>query len=195
MVVLGDSTWEEVNKQDLNEERALIAAAQADPLVFEALYRRYREPIHRYLLAHLSSSEDAADLTQHVFLKALENLPKYRDRGLPFSAWLFRIARNAAIDRTRSRQSAVTWDRVQEAEQPIEPTTPESEALRNDAMRRFDALVSPLDDDKRDLLSLRFVAGLTTPEIARALGKSDAAVRVLLSRTLKILKEHHRGQS
>jgi len=195
MVVLGDSTWETVNEQDRDEQRALIAAAQADPLVFETLYRRYREPIHRYLLAHLSSADDAADLTQHVFLKALENLPKYHDRGLPFSAWLFRIARNAAIDRARSRRPAIAWDRVQEAEQPVEQTTPESEALRNDAMRRFDALVSPLDDDKRDLLSLRFVAGLTTPQIARVLGKSDAAVRVQLSRTLKILKEHHRGQS
>jgi RNA polymerase sigma-70 factor (ECF subfamily) len=195
MVVVGDSTWEAINKQDLDEERALIVAAQADPLVFETLYRRYREPIHRYLLAHLSSVDDAADLTQHVFLKALENLPVYRDRGVPFSAWLFRIARNAAIDRIRSRRPSVDWDRIQEAEQPVEQTTPESEALRNDAMRRFDALVSSLDDDKRDLLSLRFVAGLTTPEIARVLGKSDAAVRVQLSRTLRILKEHHRDQS
>lgn len=195
MVVLSDSTWNAADERDHDEERALIAAAQADPRAFEVLYRRYRQSIYRYLLARLSSPDDAADVTQQVFLKALEFLPKYRDRGSPISAWLFRIARNAVIDRSRSRRRSTTWEHVAESEQPIEHITPESEALRHEAMRHFDALIAPLDEDKRDLLSLRFVAELTTPEIARILGKSDAAVRVQLSRTLKILKEHHDGQS
>ncbi|HET7037020.1 MAG TPA: sigma-70 family RNA polymerase sigma factor, partial [Thermomicrobiaceae bacterium] len=78
------------------EEAALVAAAKVDGAAFAALYRRHRGPIYRYLRARTRCDEDAADLTQQVFLKAFEALPRYQERGLPFAAWLFRLARNAA---------------------------------------------------------------------------------------------------
>ncbi|HEY7355449.1 MAG TPA: sigma-70 family RNA polymerase sigma factor, partial [Ktedonobacterales bacterium] len=76
------------------DEAALVAAAQADPAAFDALYQRYLARVYRYLRAHVGSDDEAADLTQQVFLKALDALPRYRPRGAPFAAWLFQIARH-----------------------------------------------------------------------------------------------------
>src|SRR5688500_13466750 len=78
------------------DERAVVRAVRHAPAAFGALYDRYYARIWRYLRARLGSDDDAADLTQQVFLQALDALPRYQERGLPFAAWLFRIARNAA---------------------------------------------------------------------------------------------------
>ncbi len=75
-----------------HDDQALVRAAQADVAQFNALYHLYVERVHRYMLARTHNAEDAADLTQQVFLQALDALPRYRDRGVPFAAWVFRIA-------------------------------------------------------------------------------------------------------
>lgn len=99
--VLIHSTAEDVE----DDEPSLIQAARLDPKAFGLLYQRYLTSIYRYLRARTPNEQAAADLTQQVFLKALASLPKYRPRGLPFAAWLFRIARNTAIDRYRRSRS------------------------------------------------------------------------------------------
>lgn len=175
-------------------EAALVAAARHDPAAFSQLYQQYLPRIYRYLLARLPSAEDAADTCQQVFLKALEAIPSYDERGLPFAAWIFRIARNTTIDTARRRQSIVPWKHLPESAHPLEPEQPEAVFLRRESVSRFEELLAPLDDDRRDLLILRFVAGLTTKEIAGILGKSDGAVRTQLSRTLKTLKEHYHAE-
>ncbi|MGH2484641.1 MAG: RNA polymerase sigma factor, partial [Ktedonobacterales bacterium] len=86
-------------------EAALIADAQRDLRAFDALYRRYVTRVYRYARAHTASDEDAADLTQHIFLRALDALPHYRAGPAPFGAWLFRIARNTVVDAHRRRTS------------------------------------------------------------------------------------------
>src|SRR5579871_5630622 len=75
----------------MEEEAGWIGAAQVDPVAFEPLYTRYRERVYRYVRTRLSSDEDAADLTQQVFLQAMAALPRYRPQGVPFAVWLFRI--------------------------------------------------------------------------------------------------------
>ncbi len=90
-----------------SDDDQLVAAAQADPALFAALYRRYLTRVYRYARARVPTDEDAADATQQVFLQALDALPSYRARGVPFSAWLFRIARNATIDAHRRRRATL----------------------------------------------------------------------------------------
>src|SRR4051812_40918795 len=90
-----------------SQEADLVQAARREPAAFEPLYRYYLSPVYRYLRLRTASDEEAADLTQQVFLRALAALPDYRSKGLPFSAWLFRIARNAAIDAHRRQRSMV----------------------------------------------------------------------------------------
>src|SRR6185437_9545514 len=80
-------------------EHALVEAAQRDPAAFAALYQVYFARVYRYLRVRLRSEEDAADLTQQAFLKALDALPRYRTHGAPFAAWLFTIARHTLADR------------------------------------------------------------------------------------------------
>src|SRR5215813_963077 len=95
---------------EVGDEAELVAAAQVDSLAFAALYRRYLPRIYRYLRVHVSSPEDAADLTQQVFLQVLGALPDYQPRGIPFAVWIFRIARHAAIDAARRRRPTLDWD-------------------------------------------------------------------------------------
>lgn len=91
-------------------EASLVRAAQADPRLFAALYQRYADRVYADLRARTSLPEDAADLTQQAFLQALDALPDYRPGRAPFAAWLFRIARNIAVDHHRRHRQTVTWD-------------------------------------------------------------------------------------
>jgi RNA polymerase sigma-70 factor (ECF subfamily) len=170
------------------DERALVAAAQRDPAAFDALYRRHLPAVYRYLRARLPSDDEAADLTQQVFLKAFEALPNYHERGLPFVAWLFRIARNAAIDAARVRRPSVAWQLTRES------AAPEAALPHELALGEFTDLLAPLAQDKRELLTLRFVVGLNSREIAAVLGLREATVRKQLSRSLQTLKERYRAE-
>lgn len=178
---------------DTESESAEIEAARADPRAFAALYQRQLPPIYRYLLARTASPEEAADLSQQVFLKALEALPRYRVGSIPLSAWLFRIAHNLSIDlaRRQRRHPAISWEHLPELLHPADPDRPEEAALRSDAGQRLLGLLDQLDDEKCELILLRFVSGLKPSEIGRITGKSDAAVRKQLQRTLALLRERY----
>jgi len=173
------------------DDGTLIRQACADPAAFERLYQRYADRVYAYLRAHTATPEDAADLTQHVFLHALKDLPRFRGQGAGFPAWLFRIARNAATDLYRRRRSTVALDFVPEALQPTAEQDLEMDVLRREALDRVRALIRTLDGDTRELLALRFAGRLTVGEIAAVIGKSEAATRKKLSRTIQGLKEHY----
>ncbi len=81
---------------------------------------RYSDRLYNYLRARTQSDEDAADLAQQVFVKVLNGLPRYRERGLPFGAWLFRIARNVVVDVHRRRKDTVSWDLLPETAQAVQ---------------------------------------------------------------------------
>lgn len=176
-----------------SDERVLVKAAQASPAAFGALYELYVTRVYRYLRTHCQSDEDAADLTQHVFLRALDALPGYRAGGAPFGAWLFRIARHAAIDAHRRARSTIAWERMPEALHPGSGRDPEDELLRREALGRLQGLLAALDSDKRELLALRFAAQLSAPEIAAVVGKRPDAVKRQLTRIIHGLKEAYHG--
>lgn len=175
---------------EIDGEAGLVAAAKVNPMAFEPLYQRYKERIYRYLFLRVRREEDAADLTQQVFLKALSALPSYRERGVPFAAWLFRIAHHTASDTYRRKKSAVSWERLADDEQVIVETDLESHILQQERLAHLRHLLDQLDPSKRELLALRFSAGLSAAEIALVVGKSQAAVKKQLTRTIQGLKEH-----
>jgi RNA polymerase sigma-70 factor (ECF subfamily) len=174
------------------DEAGRIAAAQVDPAAFAALYRRYLPRVYRYLRARAPVLEDAADLTQQVFLQALDALPSYRPSGAPFAAWLFRIARHVAIDADRRRRPALDVAALPEALHPADDREPEAIILRREALAHLGALLRRLDPEKRELLALRFGAGLSATEIAAVVGKRPEAVKKQLTRILHALKEQYR---
>ena len=168
---------------------ALVRAVQNGELAFSALYEQYLDRIYAYVRSRTASDDDAADLTQQVFLQALRALPRYRDGGTPFAAWLFRIARNAVIDHQRGVRPSMDWDSLPIALQPVDGQDVEASVLRRERLDRLRALLGRLGQDKRELLALRFAADLTIAEIAVVIGKSEAATKKSLFRTLHALKE------
>ncbi len=188
---LADEGIEESSADD-GDEAAQIAAAQRDPQAFGAIYRRYLSRVYRYLRAHTPSADDAADLTQQVFLKALGALPMYQSTGAPFTAWLFRIARHAAIDASRARRPLLDTAALPEGLHPLDTDGPEGEALRRESLSHLATLLGKLDPAKRELLALRFAGGLSATEIAGVVGKRPEAVKKQLTRIVQALKEQYR---
>ncbi|HEV2659615.1 MAG TPA: RNA polymerase sigma factor [Ktedonobacteraceae bacterium] len=174
---------------EIEDEALLVEAARTNPVAFEPLYQRYRVRMYRYLFFRVRNDEDAADLTQQVFLKAMSALPNYRARGIPFAAWLFRIAHHAANDTYRREKRALSWDTLSDDTQLISEIDPEVIVLQQERLARLRHLLDQLDLYKRELLALRFSGGLSATEIALVVGKSQAAVKKQLTRTLQGLKE------
>ncbi len=173
------------------DERVLVQAACENPAAFGALYEQYRDRVYWYLRTRTTSTEDAADLLQQVFLQALDRLPQYNPSKGPFVAWLFGIARNAASNQHRRRRITVSWDLLPEVLRPASQDDPEAEALHNESLTRLTTIFRTLDRGKRELLVLRFVSGLSIVEIAAVIGKSEAATKQHLRRTLQALKEQY----
>jgi RNA polymerase sigma-70 factor (ECF subfamily) len=189
---MADTTLRVLGSRDeMSAEASLIRAAQLDPAAFAPLYLQYRDRVYAYLRTRTSSAEDAADLSQQVFLQALDALPRYRPRGAPFAAWLLRIARNAAINHHKRRRQAVPWDLLPEALHPSAGDDPETQAIRQDSAAWLHTVLQDCDRTTREMLSLHFAAGLTIAETAAVVGKSEAAVKKRLTRTVRALKEHY----
>jgi len=176
------------------DEAALVQEAQQTPAYFAALYDHYVERIYWYMHTH-AAGDDAQDLTQQVFLQALAALPRYRPRKGPFVAWLFGIARHVAADYHRAARRTLPWERVRAEDQPGTGQDLEAGVVRQEDLERLRALLTRLDPQKRDLLALRFAGRLTAAEIAVVIGKSEAATKKALARTLQTVKEHYHGHA
>lgn len=163
-----------------------VRAAQADHAAFATLYRRYLDPVYGYCFYLLGDHHDAEDATERTFVAALGAIDRYRDEGATFRSWLFRIAHNQLANalRARSRQRTTSLDAVPEPPATDDPAR--VVGLADDA-RRLRAGVAALSEDRRQVVLLRFVDGLTAREIGDVLGRSEGAVRVLQHRALREL--------
>src|SRR6266568_289845 len=175
------------------DEADLIRAAQVHRSAFAPLYQRYLPRVYCYVRARLASDEDAADLTQQIFLQVLDALPDYQPRGAPFAAWLFQIARNAVVDFYRRHKTVVSWDSLPGVLQTTEQDM-DASLVHQERLAHLKTLLAQLDPTQRELLALRFAAGLSAPQIALVVGKSHAAVKKQLTRLLHTLKEQYREQ-
>lgn len=178
----------------IDDEAALIQAAQRDLAAFGPLYARYVHRIYTYLRTRTGQARagEAADLTQQVFLRALDALPRYQLRdGVSVAAWLFRIARNAATDWQRRERPILSWEAVPEELHPQEPETADSAIVRRDEIAVARRLLASLDETSREAIVLRFTAQLTLAEIGAVLGISEEATRKRITRALHTLKERY----
>ncbi|BCL82980.1 RNA polymerase sigma factor ShbA [Ktedonobacteria bacterium brp13] len=178
-------------EEDINPEARWIAEAQVDPAAFEPLYRRYHVPIYHYLRTRINNDDDAADLTHQVFYQALKALPRYKQQQVPFSVWLYRIAHHAAINISKRTPQLASWDALPETLHPLMEQGVEEQVLHTEAVADLRLWLQQLDPSKRELLALRFGSGLTVPEIAAVVGKSQNAIKKQLSRIIQSLKEHY----
>lgn len=175
----------------VDDDSMLIRAAQHNPRAFAPLYERYVTRIYRYLRSRIPTDEEASDLTQQVFANALAALPTYRIGATPFAAWLFRIARNLATDAHRRRRVTIAWEFLPESLHPLYQPDAESAIRRQEEAAHLRSLLMQLPPEKREIVLLRFVGGLTASEIGTVVGKSEAAIHKQLARTLRSLKEHY----
>ena len=165
------------------DEQIRIAAAQQDPGQFAALYEANFELVYAYVARRVKSRAEIEDLTSDVFRRALAGLPRYEQRGAPFSAWLLRIAANALIDRARKAK------RREPAAVDLEVGPSEPERLGAEARARLYRAVEGLLPDQRRVIELRFAEERSIAEIARALGRTEGAVKQLQLRALAALRK------
>jgi RNA polymerase sigma-70 factor, ECF subfamily len=168
------------------DDATLVAAAQLDRRAFAPLYLRYVDPVYRYCLRWLGAKEVAEDVTAQVFARAMDALPRYRTDSSSFRSWLFAIAHNALVDTQRARRP--TGSLMLAALVPDGRPGPEDQALAAEEQRTVRDLLAGLAPEQRRVLELR-LAGLTTNEIASALGRSPEAVRMTQSRAAARLRD------
>jgi RNA polymerase sigma-70 factor (ECF subfamily) len=166
-----------------------VRAAQRDRAAFASLYRRYLDPVYGYCFYLLGDHHDAEDATERTFLAALGAIDRYRDEGASFRAWLFRIAHNQLVNALRARRRHRTAPLHEVPEPTAGADDPARVAALADEARRLRAAVAALSDDRRQVLILRFVDGLSAREIGDVLGRSEGAVRVLQHRALRELAD------
>jgi RNA polymerase sigma-70 factor (ECF subfamily) len=168
-------------------------AVGGDAQAFGLLYDRYSLNIYRFLCGQLFDPYEAEDLTSEVFLRAWQSISSYRERGYPFSAYLYRIARNVVIDRHRK---AKHWhihsiDQINTLEDASEQ--PGEVQSKNQLQSLQDGL-QKLPEAYRSVLVLRFIVGASTEEAAKAMNRSEGAIRVLQHRALKSMRRYLSGE-
>ncbi|HEX6129331.1 MAG TPA: RNA polymerase sigma factor [Candidatus Limnocylindria bacterium] len=170
-----------------DSDLAAVRAAQRDRAAFEVLYRRYLDGIYAYAFYQLGDHHDAEDATERTFLAALAALPSFRDEGASFRAWLYRIAHNTASNARRSRFRRRAQPLPEGFERPAPDADPARLVARADELREVLDALAELPDERRQVVILRFVDGLSAAEIGEVLGRSPGAARVLLHRALRDL--------
>jgi RNA polymerase sigma-70 factor, ECF subfamily len=164
------------------DERLLVEAAQKDRGRFGELYELHFEQVYAFVARRVRHRETAEDLTADVFHKALANLDRFEWRGVPFAAWLVRIAANVIADRMKRDQVEVITD-----DPPEMSSKPRLEQVE-DVARLF-RLVNGLAKDQQQVIALRFAEGKSIREIAERLGRSEGAVKQLQLRALQNLRK------
>jgi RNA polymerase sigma-70 factor (ECF subfamily) len=169
--------------------RALVERAQAgDRDALEELYLVHFDRIYSYLHMSVGNRHDAEDLTTQTFLKMLESIGKFRFQSAPFSAWLFRIAHNLAMDHFRA---ARRWQPEEEVPEPVGDAEPsaEAQALQLIGRQSMLELIEDLSPEQQQVLTLKFVFNFPNAEVATILGKTEGAIKSLQHRALFSLQK------
>lgn len=172
-----------------SDDEAIIRAARGDSEAFSVLYERYVKRIYNYIYYRTGNQHDAEDLTERVFFRALNHIQSYNNRGLPFSAWLYRIAHNLVANwyRDTKRRKEVPLD--DHAYTISRSDLPESELVKVQEIESLLKALRQLPGDRQNLLILKFVERLSNEEIAQILGRTEGAVKSLYHRTLLSLRD------
>ena len=174
---------------ELREDEILARAAEGDRDAFGRLYELYIDRIFNYVYYRTGNLHDAEDLTARVFQRAMNHIHSYTDRGLPFSAWLYRIAHNLVANwhRDRSRRQEIPLNDL-----PVIPSRedkPETSLVRSQEQDSLLRMIRQQPAERQHLLILKFVENLSNAEIGQIMGRSEGAVKSLYHRTLLSLRD------
>ncbi|MGB9639334.1 MAG: RNA polymerase sigma factor [Anaerolineales bacterium] len=175
----------------IEEEQILKRAASGEQEAFGYLYEKYVTRIYNYIFYRTGNSADAEDLTAKVFLRAMRHIRSYQDLGLPFSAWLYRIAHNLVANwhRDNGRKKEIPLD---EGLTSIPLTKhPETEVVYLEEQERLLRIIRKLPAERQQLIILKFVEQLPNSEIGQIMGKSEGAIKSLYHRTLLSLRKEY----
>ncbi|HWY10136.1 MAG TPA: sigma-70 family RNA polymerase sigma factor [Bacteroidia bacterium] len=186
-IIMTDIASYHLTAEQIDSEEKLIKAAQDNPRNFEPLYKRYFQRIANYIYHRVEDKETAFELTSQVFYKALENLPKYKPMGVPFSAWLFRIAGNEINQLYRKnkvmRVLSIDRDGLGELKNDID----ENNQIEIDK-QLYEALQT-LNEDDLELINMRFFEKRSFKEICEIMNMNESACKMKVYRILEKLKE------
>ncbi len=173
---------------DLSDEEILARASQGDREAFGLLYERYIDRIFNYVYYRTGNVNDAEDLTARVFQRAMNHIVNYTDRGVPFSAWLYRIAHNLVANwhRDHNRKQEIP---LSDAPLVAHGDAPESSLVHTQQQEALLKLIRGLPAERQTLLILKFVEHLSNAEIGEIMERSEGAVKSLYHRTLLSLRD------
>lgn len=177
------------NEAQRSESDEVAAAMKGDTEAFSALYERYVTRIYNYIYYRTGNRYEAEDLTSRVFHRALRHIDRYDNRGIPFSAWLYRIAHNLVANwhRDNSRRKEVPLEDY--TQHPHRAQAPEASVVDNQELEELLAVIRRLPAVRQQLLILKFVEGLSNAEVAVIMMRSEGAIKSLYHRTLMALRD------
>jgi len=170
-----------------NEESLVRRAQQHDQDAFAQLYEEYFDKIYRYIAFKIGNRTEAEDMTQQVFLNAIKAISSFRWRGIPFSAWLFRIAHNQVVDylRKKAKHATTSLDEVLVSN----GNNPQLVAEQNLDIERLLLATKQLTQAQREVISLRFASELSIAQVARVMAKSQGAIKALQHSAMVALRK------
>ena len=176
-------------RESTDHIRKLVDRAQkGDRSALEELYLIHFDRIYSYLHVSVGNRHDAEDLTTQTFLKMLESIGRFRWQSAPFSAWLFRIAHNLAMDHFRARKRVQPEEEVPEAPGSEEPSA-ELEAMQSLGRQSMLELIEKLSPEQQQVLTLKFVFNFPNADVAKILDKTEGAIKSLQHRALASLQK------
>jgi RNA polymerase sigma-70 factor (ECF subfamily) len=175
--------WQDFSDLELID---LAQAGEAD--AFGELYFRHANTVFRFIFAHVSDLQDAEDLTSEVFYRAWRTVSNYRDQGVPFLAYLFRIARNVLVDFYRRSGRSGGHMSIEDKALPDNNPDPDESVTTQLEQQELRQTLDRLREDYRTVLVLRFLSGLTPEETGQVMGRTPGAVRILQHRALAALR-------
>jgi RNA polymerase sigma-70 factor (ECF subfamily) len=170
-----------------DEESLVQRAKQRDQEAFARLYEEHFDRIYRYVVLRIGDKMEAEDVTQQVFLKALQSISSFKWKGVPFAAWLFRIAHNQVVDylRKKGKRTAVPLDESLVSGD----SNPQQMAERSLDIEQLILATGRLTEAQREVISLRFAGGLPIAQVAKIMGKSQGAVKALQHSAIVTLRK------
>jgi RNA polymerase sigma-70 factor (ECF subfamily) len=171
-----------------DQQKAQVRTLSEDYLAAEEIYREHHKHIFRFIWSRVYDAQQAEDLTGEVFTRMVANLSGYRDRSLPFRAWLYKIARNLIIDHHRKESSAQAVADV--VDQQVAQTSVEERAETSLTLEQVQRALQKIDPEQREIVELRFLAELSLEEVSLVINKSIPAIKALQHRGLASLRAH-----
>lgn len=182
-----------LSKEQIDKEGDLIRSAKEDPAMFSQLYKKYHEQIFLFVVRRVESNDDAADITSQVFLKAMLNLKKYEPKGIPFGAWLYRIARNEIYDRSAKNKVSMVLTIEKDGIQKMILEMQE-ESNSEEKYSSLQNALSTLNDEELELIELRYFEKRSFKEVGEIVNITENNAKVKTYRIIEKLKKNYRHE-